>query len=105
MAELHAVWLAAVFAANTELNVGPSLLPLGNGHLHKLPDTGLVDGGKRVPLHDFEFLIGPEEGARIVAAHAERCLGEVVSAETKKLGGLGDLVSGQSAARNLDHGA
>src|SRR5215467_699567 len=105
MAELHAVRLSAMFAADAELDIGASLLSFSDGHFHKLANTGLVNSGKRVFLDDFQFLVGAEEGTRIVAAHAERGLGKVVGAEAEELGGLRDFVRRKGAARNLDHGA
>src|SRR5262249_16405529 len=105
MAELDAVGFSAVLSADAKLDIGASLLALGDGDLHELADAGLVYGGKGVFLHDFEFLIGPEEGARIVAAHAQRGLGEIVRAEAEELRGLGDFVGRERTAWDFDHGA
>ena len=105
MAELHAIRVAAVFAADAELDVGPRFVALRHRHLHQLADAGLVDGGERILLDDLQFLVRPEEGAGIVAAHAEAGLGQVVGAEAEEFGRLRDLVRGQCAARNLDHRA
>jgi hypothetical protein len=43
--------------------------------------------------------------AGIVAADAERGLGEIVGAEAEELGLLGDLAGHQRGAGQLDHGA
>ena len=84
---------------------GRVLLPFSIGDLHELADAGLVDRGERVLLQDFVLGVGAEEGARVVAAHAERGLGEVVRAEAEELRGLRDLVGGERAARDFDHRA
>src|SRR5579862_5892206 len=103
--EHNAVGVPAVFPADAQLDAGPGLLPLGNRDFHELADAALVNGGKRVLFDDFEFLIGSEEGAGVVTAHAERGLGEVIGAKAEELRGLCDFVGGEGAARNLDHGA
>src|SRR5579859_356248 len=103
MAKLHAVRIAAVFAANAELDAGARLLSLGDGHLHQLTYAGLINGSEWVFLHDFEFLVGAQEGAGIVAAHSERRLCEVVGAETEEFGGLRDFVGSQSSAWDFNH--
>ena len=48
---------------------------------------------------------GIKEAGRIVAAHAERRLRQVVRAEAEELGDRRDLVGRQGAARDLDHRA
>jgi hypothetical protein len=105
MAELHGIGVAAVFAADAELDAGARLAALGDGDLHELADAGLVNGGERIFLHDLRLLIGAEEAAGIVAAHAEAGLREVVRAEAEELRRLRDLVGRQRAARNFDHRA
>ena len=75
------------------------------GHLHQLADALLVEVGERIGLVDLVVVVGVEELAGVVAAEAERHLGQVVGAEGEELGLGGDLVGGQSGARDLDHGA
>ena len=43
-----------------------------DGDLHELADAGRVDRRERVLLDDLELLILRQEGARVVARHAER---------------------------------
>ena len=105
MAELDRVGIAAVLAADAELEVGPGLAAPGHGGLHELAHAGLVDRGEGVLLHDFELGVVREERAGVVARHAEAGLREVVGAEAEELGGLGNFVGGERAARDLDHGA
>ena len=76
-----------------------------DGDLHELADAGCVERGERVLLEDLVLDVGHEEVAHVVAADAERGLGEVVGAEAEELGGLRDFVSGERAARDFDHGA
>ena len=59
-----------------------------DGDLHELADAGLVERGERVLLEDLVLDVGHEEVAHVVAADAERGLGEVVRAEAEELGGL-----------------
>ena len=51
------------------------------------------------------FQIMADEAAVVVAAHAERGLGQVVGAEAEKLRLLGDLVGDDTRPRQFDHGA
>jgi hypothetical protein len=48
--ELHRVWIAAVFAADAELDAGAGLVALLGGDADELGDTGLVNGGDGVPF-------------------------------------------------------
>ena len=105
MAELHAIWISAVFAADTELDVWTSLSALCDGHFHQLANAGLINGRKRVLLDDFQFLIGTEEGAGVIAAHAQRGLCEVIGSEAEEFRRLSNVVRGECPARHFDHGA
>ena len=70
------------------LMFGRLLRPLSTAILHELADAGLVERGERVLLEDLVLDVGHEEVAHVVAADAERGLGEVVRAEAEELGGL-----------------
>ena len=70
-----------------------------------LSDAGLIETGKRIALVDLLVVVRAEELAGIVTAEAEGHLGQVVRAEGEEVRFLGDLVRGQSGARDLDHGA
>ena len=61
MAEFHAVGIATVFAADAELDVGRGLAAFLDGDLHQLADAGLIDGGERILLHDFQFRVMRQE--------------------------------------------
>jgi hypothetical protein len=61
MAELHAVRVATVFAADAQLDAGTGLVaPLG-GDLDELAHAGLVNRGEWIFLDDFLLLIRPKE--------------------------------------------
>src|SRR5512133_3881744 len=98
MAELDTFRVATVFAADAELDVRAGLASELDGHFHELADASLIDGGKRILLHDVQFGIGWEEAAGIVAAHPEGGLGEVVGAEAEELSILRNLIGHESAS-------
>src|SRR5215475_11456357 len=52
MAELDGLWIAAMFAADADLQVRPRVASLGDGALHQLPHAGLIEGGEGVLLED-----------------------------------------------------
>ena len=87
------------------LMVGAGLAALGRGHLHQLPDARLIEGGEGVLLEDARLHVGREELVDVVSADAEGGLGEVVGSEAEELGLFGDLIRGQSRARQFDHRA
>ena len=73
--------------------------------LHQLAHARLVNRSERIRLHDFQFGVGGQERAGIVAAHAEAGLRQIVRAEAEELGGLGNFVCRERAARDFDHRA
>src|SRR5688572_30161891 len=103
MAELDGVRIAAVLAADAELDARAGLRALLDRDLHELADAGLVDRGERVLLEDLGLLVRSEEGTGVVARHAEAGLREIVRAKAEELGGLRDLVGGEGTARDFDH--
>src|SRR5690606_19576837 len=66
VAELHGVRVAAVLAADAELDAGAGGVALLGGDLDELADAGLVDRGERVLLEDLGLGVGAEEGAGVV---------------------------------------
>src|SRR5260221_3409022 len=95
MAELHGIGVAAVFAADAELDAGAGLVALRRRDLDELADAGLVNRGERILLHDFVLRVGTEERTRVVARHAKAGLREGVPAQTQEFSGLRDLVCGE----------
>ena len=108
MAELHAVEIAAVFAADADLELGTAAAALLDAPLDQHADALGVERLERIGCEDagllFVDIVG-QEAARVVAGEAHRGLGEVVGAEGEELGDFRDLVGEQSGARKLDHGA
>src|SRR5208283_3616377 len=103
VAELHRVRVATVFAADAQFDARAALVALLDRDLHELAHAGLIDRGKRVGFADFQLRIRREEAARVVAAHPEAGLGEVVRAEAEELGGLRDFVGRKRATRSEEH--
>ncbi len=106
MEEVHRVRVAAVLAADAELEVGPGG-PAGlGGRPHQRADAVAVDGLEGADAEDALLQVrGEEAGLHVVAGEAPHRLGEVVGAEGEELGGLGDLIGRQRGARQLDHRA
>ena len=73
-------------------------------HPHQIADAGLVDRVERVALEQALLEVGRHHPALdVVAAEAERELGEVVGAEAEEVGHLGQLVGADRRTRRLDH--
>ena len=106
MEELDGAGLAAVLAADTELQVGALLPPRRDGLQNERTDAGLVDRLERVVGEQALLQVRNEEARLgVVATHAEGGLGEVVRAEGKELGVDRDLAGGECGPRQLDHRA
>ena len=105
MTQLHGIGISAVFAADAELDIGPRASALFDGNLHELANAGLIDRREWIPFHDIQFGICRQEGTRVVTAHSEAHLRQVICTETEELGSLGNLVGRQCAARDFNHRA
>src|SRR5512137_2281122 len=81
VAELDRGRLAAVLAADAQLDPGPRLPALLDGHTHELADAVAVEDLERVLGVDLLLDVRAEEAGGVVAADAERRLGQVVGAE------------------------
>ena len=93
VAELDRARVAAVLAADAELEVGPRGAPLLDGDLHQRAHAVAVDGDERVDRRRCPARRSVREHRRhVVAGEAEGGLGQVVGAEGEELGRLGDLV-------------
>ena len=104
VAELDRARLAAVLAADAELDVRLRLAAALDADAHEVADAFLVEHLERVPLeHAVLEVEGEELALGVVARHAERRLREVVRAEGEEVRDLGDLVGAQRGARQLDH--
>src|SRR5829696_4281036 len=105
--------IAAVLAADAQLDVGPGRPALLDGGLHQGRD-GVVERLERVDRQDLERLatagerhaldVAEEEAAlRVVSAVTERHLSQIVCTEAEERRVLRDLVGRERAARYLDH--
>src|SRR5215471_18594999 len=84
VAEEHRRRIAAMLAANAELELGPSLAPALAGDLDQLAHPLRVQRGERIVLEDATLLVLLQERGRIVAAQPEGGLGEIVRAEREE---------------------
>jgi hypothetical protein len=103
--EFDGAGVAAVLAADADLQVAPTLAPLPGSHLHQLADAIAVEDLERVVIEDTGLDIEWQERCRVVARDAVRGLREVVRAEREELRLAGDVRGHQRGARQLDHGA
>ena len=95
-----------MFAANAELDVGTGLAALCDGNFHQLADAGLVDGREGVFLHDLQLRrsAGGTSQSRRGSCRAAVCVRSLVP-KLKNSAVSGNLVGGQRAARDFNHGA
>ena len=72
MAELDAIRITAVFAADSQLDARARVVSFFNCHRNQLADTGLVDRSERVLLDDLQFRYRPRkepESSRLMPRH------------------------------------
>src|SRR4030095_2862186 len=101
--ELDAGRLAAVFAANPQFNVWPGFASQIARDFHQAADAFLIDRRKRIGFDDIELTVSGKKASGIVPAHSQCRLGEIVCAETEKLGITRNLIRNKRGARNFDH--
>jgi hypothetical protein len=80
--------VAAVLAADAQVQLRIRGLALLARDAHQAPDPGLVHRDERVRGHQLALLVHPDELADVVPAEAERRLREIVRAEREELGFL-----------------
>src|SRR5690349_22467108 len=88
LAELDRGRVAAMLAADAELDIRPLGPAALGGQPYKITNAVLVETDEGVLLEDALLDIGVEEPAAVVAADAEGGLGQVVGAEGEELGVL-----------------
>src|SRR5439155_1394434 len=104
VAERDRVRLAAVLAADAELDAFLAASDPLDGAPLQVADPAPVERLERVPLeHAVLEVAGQELALSVVAREAERRLREVVRAEGEEVRVLGDLVGADAGARELDH--
>src|ERR1019366_10196867 len=82
-AELDRRRIAAVFAADTQLDVRPGAASLFARHLDQLTNTLLVELGKRILLQDAQFEVRRKDLVDVVTREAEGGLREIVGTEAE----------------------
>ena len=92
VAEFHRGRVAAVFAADAELESGLGLAAQLHRHFNQPADALLVNARERVVLEDLLRIVVLQELAGVVAGEAESHLGQVVRAEGEEVGFGRDLV-------------
>ena len=105
VAEFHGAGIAALLAADAQLDVGTGLAAQLTGHLHQTAHTGLVQLGEGIGLINLIVVVAGQELTGVITGEAEGHLGQVVGAEGEELGFLGDIVGGEGCTGNLNHGA
>src|SRR6266566_5685694 len=99
--EFHGIGITAVFPANAELDLRSRLPPFLDRDLHQLADAVLINGGKRIALHDFELGVMGQKRSAVIAAHAKRSLGKIVCPKTEEFCRFRDLIGDERAPRDL----
>src|SRR3954469_8245619 len=104
VAERDRVGLAAVLAADAQLDALLRAAAPLDRDAHQVADAALIDGLERVSLqHAVLEVAGEELSLGVIPREAERRLRQVVRAEREEVGELGDLVGPDARARELDH--
>src|ERR1035437_2797689 len=101
VAELDGLWIAAVLAADANLEGRPRVASLGRGHLHQQPNARLVKGGKWILFEDACLHVSGQEVVDVVSRNSESRLGQIVRAEAEELSLLSYLVGGEG--RSEEH--
>ena len=106
VAERDGLRLAAVLAADAELQVVLDAAAALDRDAHQVADARAVERLERVLLeHVVLQVVGEELPLGVVAREAERRLRQVVRPEGEEVRVLGDLVGAHARARQLDHRA
>ena len=82
--ELNRGRVAAMLAADAELESRTGRAPQLRRHFHQLADADLIELGKGVGLVDIIIIIRPKELIRVVTREAEGHLGQVVGAHLER---------------------
>jgi hypothetical protein len=101
--EFDAGWLATMFTADSELDVRARLASEVASNFHQSPDTLLIDRREGICLNDIQFGVRREKTPRIVAAHSQCRLCEIVCAKAEELSMARDLISDERSTWYFDH--
>src|ERR1700722_7889995 len=105
VAELNRGRIAAVFAANSNLEATTLLPSPFDSDLNQFSHSFTIDHRERILFENALLEIGWQYLVHVVAREAEGGLGEVVGAEAEELSYLGNLARQQRGTRQLDHGS
>ena len=84
-------WITSVLAADTNFYVRPRCMAACGRDFDEFADALLVDRSERIRGQDSLGYIFTEERSGIVARKGKAGLGQVIGAERKELGGLGEF--------------
>src|SRR5438132_8620707 len=105
MAELHRRRLASVLTADSHFQFGARLAALLDSNAHQFSHALAINHLEWILFEDALAQVRGQNLVDVITREAEGGLREIVGAETEELGFLGDLVSNQSRARQLNHGS
>src|ERR1700704_1529878 len=105
MTKTYGIWIAAMLAADAELNLRPRLAPALDGDFHKLAHAISVDADEGIAVDQSTREIFAQEASRIVAGHAKRRLRQIVGAEGEEFRRFCYLFCHEGGTRQLDHRA
>lgn len=103
MAELHALWIAAMFPAYPDVHVRLHTPCFLDRDPHHFPDTGFVNTLERIPVEDAHLQIPVYEFAHIVPGESEGGLSQIIGSEAHELHFLRENIGGQGSPRELYH--
>src|SRR5205823_4097178 len=103
MAKRNRRRIAAVLAANAELQPGPGCTPALGGDAHQFADALHIQRNERVVFEYPEPLVSPDKARGVVPRKAEDRLGQIVRTKAEELRSLGNFAREQRGARQLDH--
>src|SRR5229473_916857 len=108
VAELHALCIATMLAADADLELGSCLAPLFDAPAHQHADALDIERLERIRQENTGFLLVyviRQEAAGVVAGETHCGLSEVIGPEREELRHFGDLSGEQSGAGKFDHRA
>ena len=91
--------IAAVFAADAQMQVGAGGTAQLGGHLHQLAHAHLIQLGEGIVLVDLLIIVSAQELAGVVTAEAEGHLSQVVGAEAEELSFFCHFVGGEASSK------
>ena len=106
MAEANRVRVAALFAANTDLEVGTLRTAPGDSHLDELAKALDIEDFERIVLQNALIVVHRQELVfRIFTRKLEYRLGHIIRTEGEELRAGREFRGPRARAHGLDHGA